>query len=401
MTATRERIKAKYEAALHRIRSFHVKGFPGHPDPVFLISDTYPGVWLEHVYDAISWARFDPSMAAVARSQTELFLDNRREDGQLPCLVLDSSNPNSRKNGSTMGFGQLQECVSFAGLCLQAFQLTRDGAYLVKAYDGCSRWDSWLEANRMTRKMGLVECFCGYDTGHDNSPRFDGKARNGCPDGDARKCAPEDYMPMLSPDLNAVLYGSRRALAEMADLLGRGAESAAWTAKAAAVKQALMDTCYDPRDGFFYDVDRHGSFRKFRSIQIAGLFQEHVLDGQLAEEVYTRYLRNPKEFWTPYPFPSLSISDPAFREDLEGNDWGFFSQGLTALRTLLWMDHYGKGKDMEILMAAWVDRLAASEGLQFTQELHPLTGLMTRSSEWYSSAMLFYLHSVRRLGLLE
>ena len=51
-------------------------------------------------------------------------------------------------------------------------------------------------------------------------------------------------------------------------------------------------------------------------------------------------MKNPREFWTPYPFPSMAISDPASVQDLEGNSW-------------------------------------------------------------YSSSMLFFISSVRRLGLLE
>ena len=53
------------------------------PGALFLISNTYPGVWLEHVYDAVCWARLEPSMAYVARSQVRLFLENQKEDGQL------------------------------------------------------------------------------------------------------------------------------------------------------------------------------------------------------------------------------------------------------------------------------------------------------------------------------
>ena len=44
----RERIKKLYETVLERIYTAHIKPFPDFPEPVFLISDAYPGVWLEH-----------------------------------------------------------------------------------------------------------------------------------------------------------------------------------------------------------------------------------------------------------------------------------------------------------------------------------------------------------------
>ena len=112
-------IQARYDMALSRIRTLHVKTFEGHPTPVFLISNAYPGVWLEHAYDALCYAQFDPAMAPVAQSQAELFLNNQKPDGQLPCYVLDKANPNIKGYGALVGYGQLQECVSFARICLE------------------------------------------------------------------------------------------------------------------------------------------------------------------------------------------------------------------------------------------------------------------------------------------
>ncbi len=398
---TREQVKVCYDAVLERIRTLHVKTFQGHPTPLFLISNAYPGVWLEHVYDAISYAHFDPAMAPLAQSQVELFLNNQKPDGQLPCFVLDGSNPNVKAYGRLIGYGQLQECVSFARLCLEAYELVQDRPFLERAYTGCRNWDNWLVRYRTTLQTGLIELFCEFDSGHDNSPRFSGFSSKGCPGSDARVCNPDSFLPILAPDINAVVFGSRMALARMAGILDRPAEAAQWRQKADLIYQGLLTHCYDQEDQFFYDVDCRGQFRKYRSIHIVNLFQEHALPQPLADVIYNRYLRNPAEFWTAYPFPSLSVADPEFKQESEGNDWGFYAQGLTALRALRWMDHYGKSADLTILMQAWVNALTLAEGRPFTQELHPLTGEPSRSSAWYSSVMLFYLHAVRRLGLID
>ena len=121
---------------------------------------------------------------------------------------------------------------------------------------------------------------------------------------------------------------------------------------------------------------------------IANLFQEHVLDQEAADRIYEKHMKNPEEFWTPYPFPSMAISDPASVQDRDGNSWGFYSQGLTSLRALRWMDYYGKGEDLEYLMKRWVSALVRSEDIQFSQELHPVTGKLSKSSQWYSSCFL-------------
>ena len=391
------KIKEKYNTVLDRIRNVHIKTFPGHPDPIFLISNTYPGVWLEHVYDAVSWAMFDPSGIDIAWAQVNLFLDNQKEDGQLPCYVIDGSNP-AHFRDTLIGYSQIQECVSFTALCLEVYELTKDAALLARAYEKCARWDAWQCNNRMTLGTGLIELFCIYDTGHDDSSRL-ADVINGCPGMDAKNCGPGPHMPLLAPDMNAVFCGSRFALAKMARLLGREEEADSWQQKAEDVKTNLLKHCYDPADEFFYDVDRNGNIRRHRSIHIANLFQEHLLDGEMAEKIYNRYTRNPNEFWTPYPFPSMSVSDPGFAQIRDGNCWSFYSQGLTALRAMRWMDHYGKSDDLEYIMKQWVSAFVNSDTMNFGQELHPITGCPSNSSEWYSSSMLLFIHSVRRLGL--
>ena len=260
MHASIEKIRADYQTVMDRIRSIHIKPFPGLPEPLFLISNAYPGVWLEHVYDAIAWAELEPSMANVARAQVKLFLDNQKEDGQLPCYVLDSSNPSTKNYRHLFGYGQIQECVSFTRLCLEASLLTKDEALLKESYEKCVKWDEWLVRNRMTLGRGLIEMFGVFDTGHDNSARFPG-IPGGCPGG-AAHCNPNPELPLICPDMNAVFYGSRTALAEMADLLGRPEEAAAWREKAADVKRRLKEICYCKEDDFYYDADRFGNMRK-------------------------------------------------------------------------------------------------------------------------------------------
>jgi len=399
LTASIEKIRADYQLVMERIRTIHIKTFPDQSEPVFLISNTYPGVWLEHVYDALAWAQLEPSMAHVARAQVRLFLDNQKEDGQLPCYVLDTSNPGFKNYRVKIGFGQIQECVSFTRLCLEAGLLTQDRALIEEAYHRCVKWDEWLVRNRMTMGKGLIELFGLFDTGHDHSARLEG-IPGGCPGG-AEHCNDHDALPIIAPDMNAVFYGSRMALSEMAALLGRTDEAALWRERAEDVRRRLKELCYCAEDDFYYDVDRHGNMRKFLSIHIANLFQEHFFTQEEADRIYERHMKNPREFWTPYPFPSMAICDPASRQDRPGNSWGFYTQGLTALRALRWMDHYGKSADLEYIMERWVHALSSSDDIRFSQELHPITGRPSTSSRWYSSVMLFYVWACRRLGYAE
>ena len=395
-------IITKYNQAIERIESFHIKTFPGQPGPIFLISTTYPGVWIEHTYDGIKYGELFPgSMGAeVAKNQTLLFIRNQTEDGRLPYNVLDESIVKAKGwNRSLVNYRQIQECVSFGQLCWDAYKQLNDKEYLKEAYAAICKWDKWLCANRMTMGKGLIELFCLYDTGHDNSARL-ADIPNPCPDLYGTQPADAPALPILAPDMNAVFYGNRMACAQMAEELGLAAEANQWREKAANVKKRMIEMLYDEDDAFFYDVDCNGNKRKYLSISISNVFTEHVMDQEMADLVYKRHMKNPKEFWTEYPFPSMAISDPGSIKDRDGNSWGYYTQGLTALRCARWMDHYGYSSDYDHLLSKWVEAITRSD-MNFSQELDPITGEMSKSSEWYSSAMLLYVYACKRLGYVK
>ena len=130
------------------------------------------------------------------------------------------------------------------------------------------------------------------------------------------------------------------------------------------------------------------------------MLTEHVLDAELADEIYEKHLHNPDEFFTEYPFPSMAKCDPSFRQNLSGNSWGFYSQALTVLRCTRWMDYYGKSTDFDQILEKWIRQWTFGNKLMFGQELHPLTGEASDCSAFYSSCMLVYIYAVRRLGLI-
>ena len=92
---------------------------------------------------------------------------------------------------------------------------------------------------RNTRATGLIEGFCTYDTGNDNSPRWAGLPSQ-CPDKDAKRCPPIPTLPRLCPDLSATTYGARVALAAMAKALGKTAEADQWTENAHKIRSLIL-----------------------------------------------------------------------------------------------------------------------------------------------------------------
>lgn len=397
-------VRACCRAALNRIRTKHIKEFPGASGTVFLISDAYPGVWMEHTYDALAWVALDASDKAIAIRQTRLFLDRQSEEGQFPFRFVDISNPHWNGQPQPRNMNHMQECVSFARMCLAAHKLNPGSEdYLAAAYEACCRRDRWMVEHRMQTGRGLIEMYCGYDTGHDNSERLRGMKYEGWV-GEDGGYMPTDcpVAPMLATDMNANFYGNRVALSEMAALLGKPDEAAAWRKKANNIREKMFELLFDEKDCFFYDVDKHGRQRRMKSISITNVILEDVCDEALVDEIYERHFKNPAAFGTPYPFPSLAMNEPRTKPHLPGNDWGYYSMGLTALRTLLWMPRYGRTKEMHEMMRAWLRGWTnCFDTMPFGQELDPYAGTPSNCSSWYSATMLYYLHAARELGIFD
>jgi hypothetical protein len=395
---------ATWDAALAVVAG-NVRTMPRYDHPVLVEGSTYAGIWQECapqeglVYGTlqkyVATPPGAPTPLQVARANHMAFFAQQKPDGQLPASIKLAD-----KVGTDAGYGQIQMVVPIAATAWDLFLLTHDQELLETAYSSCSRWDAWLRQYRDTRKTGLVEGFCTYDTGMDYSPRWKG-IPNRCPDADARKCPPDPTMPRLCPDLSATVYGGRIALAAMARALGKSSEESRWLADAEHIRHLILTKLYSPEDGAFYDLDAQNNFVRIRSVVTLRVLGEHVLDPvrdkSIFNAVWTRQVHNPAAFWAPFPFPSSALNEPTFVRPIPRNSWGGASQALTALRAPRWMPHYGKQAELTHLMQQWC--AAIMRHTEFRQQMDPLTGDFTQPDPGgYSPAALTFLDFARRLS---
>lgn len=381
------RWQSAYDKAVS-ILAGNVQTLPRYHNPVLIEGAQYPGVWQECApQEGLTYRHFRPD---AARNNHMVFFALQRPDGQLPA-------DNKR---SEAGFGQIQMVVPIAATAWELAQLTGDEELLHTAYDACSRWDAWLMRYRDTRKAGLIEGFCTYDTGMDNSSRWAGMPRQ-CPHADARLCPPVPSLPRLCPDLSATVHGARVALAGMADALGRHDEAEKWRERAEEIRLRILDRLYVPEDGAFYDLDAQNHFVKIRSVVITRVCGEHVVDQPTFDNLWQKQIGNPHAFWTPYPIPSVALNDPSFVRPLPHNCWGGASQALTALRAPRWMDHYRRSVELGHLMRQWCRAL--QRDMSFRQQLDPVTGAFTEEDKpGYSPSSLVMVDFTWRLaGIVE
>jgi len=393
--------KQTWDAALTTLAG-NVRLVPHFDQPVLFEGSVYRGTWQEcGPHESLAYAELaefvkpaegQPSPLEVAKNTHRAFFALQREDGQLPASVKLSG----------MNWGQCQMVVPIAATAWEIAQTAKDEAFLTEAYKACSRWDAWLRRYRDTRGTGLVEAFCTYDTGQDNSPRWAGVSDE-CPDHDAKKFSPGQSVPRLCPDLSATVFGGRVALSAMATALGKQAEAQRWTDEAEHIRGLIVTKLWCEGDASFYDVDPENAFVRVRSVANCRVLGEHVLRLNNARErvifkaLWERQLHNPKAYWARYPFPSIAQDDPKFVRPIPRNSWGGASQALSALRTLRWMEYYGKLREQYTLMEQWCEAIVRAEA--FCQQMDPKTGEFTKPDPGgYSPCALVFLHFAKRLG---
>ena len=264
----------------------NVRHVPKFSEPVLFEGSMYRGIWQEcGPHESLCYAQLTQfvkpvegklSPLDVAKNTHRAFFSLQREDGQLPASVKISG----------MNWGQIQMAVSIAATAWDVWGISKDEAFLAEAYNSCSRWDGWLRRYRNTRGSGLVEAFCSFDTGQDNSPRWAGVSDE-CPNHNAAVCPEGESVPRLCPDLSAAVFGARVALSSMADALGKKDEAAKWTEDAEDMRRLIIEKLWCAEDSSFYDVAPNNRFVRVVGEILMSL--GHKMPEQLCDHII--YLR--------------------------------------------------------------------------------------------------------------
>ena len=376
------RFQKKYREAEEKIRlNFKLMGSSRRR--VLICGGGYPGIWIEHNQDNLFILDFAPDEAWNAM---KIFMENQREDGLFPFALMTSKD---HPYGEPQ-YWHVQNVLPFARCAVEiADRLGKPEESYAEIYRSAVRFDEWLVKYRNVRKTGLVEMFCTWDTGHDNSPRVQTEGIPlGCPENNACLLERSPLLPILSCDLSAMRYGALETLAELARRLGRESEAEQWLEKREELRMNIMRYLYDPEDEFFYDVAPDGTFRKFRTEHVTRFFLNRVVTQSEFDRIYDRYFTvDGREFRPGWPIPSISVDDPSFDRRMPHNSWGCNTQALTMLRALFWMKEYGREADLELFHRKWVEATVENDTL-FQQELNPFTGKPILGSKDYTPTLL-------------
>ncbi|MDE3076838.1 MAG: hypothetical protein KGJ86_15590, partial [Chloroflexota bacterium] len=118
-------------------------------------------------------------------------------------------------------------------------------------------------------------------------------------------------------DATVYVYELQRTLDWLAGVLGKNADVAHWRQQAAATRQAVLQSMWDPGLELFTDVDPQSGNRT--GVKCAAGFYPFMTDIAGAQHLAAlrRHLFDPGEFWTAYPVPATSADDAYFNAEAE------------------------------------------------------------------------------------
>ncbi len=114
-------------------------------------------------------------------------------------------------------------------------------------------------------------------------------------------------------DLACYIYREYLAMADLASLSGKPADVRLYQQRAGKLKRLIQKRLWDASAGTFYNRNsRTGAFIRVPEWTNLVPLWAHVATRRQAQVLITRYVLNPREFWTAYGIRSLAPESPSY-----------------------------------------------------------------------------------------
>ena len=198
--------------------------------------------------------------------------------------------------------------ANWGAAALQVYRIHQNREFLERAYPALARYADYFKSERDAENSDLYDVIDQNETGQEYASRYLF----------ADEAADEwRRIQLKGVDATVYIYLLLRALAEMAEVLGRPQEAAKWAARADATRSAVREKMWDPDRALFLDVHPRTGERSYAEAAIT--FYPFMTDIVTADHLASieRHLLNPDEYWTRFPVPSSSQTDPYFSAEPE------------------------------------------------------------------------------------
>ena len=229
----------------------------------------------------------------LAKESILALLDTLQPDGMIPHM----SAPDSHS--------QITQPPLIAWSVEKIVRRIGDTDFAAQCYDALTKYLQWDMDHRRS-EAGLFFWHINRDMEHnrcdesgmDNCSRFDNVEEMEC----------IDFSCFMKKEADAMSY--------LADVLQRHDEAEKWAEYAKTLTRLINERLWDEQDCMYCDFElKTQELHRFQSVcsflpLFAGVCSDDRKDALIAS------LNDPKAFKTPFPIPSISVSDPSFGTDM-------------------------------------------------------------------------------------
>lgn len=250
---------------------------------------------------------FDKDLELCQKGIILNFLNSMDVEGKMPIVISSESND------------WLSEYHNIFKPCLAMHTLEickkyNDFAWIKDKYEQFERFISYYDKYQKHEETGLYFWLDDFAIGTDNDPTV----------------FYHQDKTVAHLLLNCLMYKELESLSELSGLLNKNEEALKYKEKALKLKDAILEECFDPIDGYFYSADvslkpldkdkwLHSGFPRFwKSLPIkvktwTGILPlwANIATKEQAEKVIQRYL-NKEELYSEFGIRSLAKNERMF-----------------------------------------------------------------------------------------
>lgn len=304
-------------------------------------TSAYPFQWQwDSCFHAIALLSID---SELAKQEIRCLLQGAQPDGFLPHMLLWNKEFHERAQRdysivlADPYFTATVQPPVLARAVWRVYQATKDRDFLREVLPPTMRFFRWLKAYRDPDDDHLIAIIQPDESGLDASPKYDlaMKLHDVAPEEFADQLRNsmqrlfsvyaahrEDPARMLALDVfnwedvmvNSIYADGLQCLGGLCREAGYpSAEAAEFERRSRRVLSALEEKCWDERSGVFWDLYGYDENRA-HVLTFTSLFPLIIdsLDRHMVWRLVEEHLLNDREFWLPFPVPSVAANEPSF-----------------------------------------------------------------------------------------
>jgi hypothetical protein len=298
---------------------------------------TYPFQWLwDSCFHAVVLSHYDKERA---RSEVRSLLANAQPDGFIAHVTFwqrEAYEAMLATYSIAYRTPYLSDCMQPPVLAEAVYAASRGeggGGFLDEVLPKTRLFFDWLDRMRDPDQDGLIATLQPDESGLDHTPKYDqylgitGTEHEQFTAAWERVAGPyatvgRDHARMFALDrfvmedvlVNTIYGENERVLAGLLRERGDAAGAAEMDRRADRTRRALVDKCWDPERGLFFDLA--GLREEKQPVSTVSSLMPLALRDlpRPMADALAAHVENPREYAAPYPVPSVAMDEPTYRK---------------------------------------------------------------------------------------